>query len=25
VAEEEWDEIENKLANFLRILPNADS
>jgi menaquinone-specific isochorismate synthase len=24
VAEDEWDEIENKLANFLRILPHAD-
>lgn len=24
VAEDEWDEIENKLANFLRILPDAD-
>jgi menaquinone-specific isochorismate synthase len=25
VAEEEWDEIENKIANFLRVLPHADS
>lgn len=24
IAEDEWDEIENKMANFLRILPDAD-